>query len=462
MKRIVLCFDGTWQSVDDPSSVSNVVRVAQAVKAVAENGVDQICYYQAGVGSDGGIDRILGGVFGVGLQNNVKRALAFLSLNWTEDGDEIYIFGFSRGAYTARAVAGVIGAVGGIPRQEHFDRLADFWNYYRIDPEVRNADTPEARAKKQEMRDLCYPDDAEKGKVPIIKCLGVWDTVGSYGIPAGYGLSGLARRLTSWTKGFHDHEFGRHVGFGLHALAIDERRRGFPPTAWTIEKGKSLPAGNHVEQVWFAGVHSNIGGSYRYTGLSDLALIWMMARVEDLTGLEFDVDVVADNFWPCAACSLYNSVSPWALLSRLMPHRRKVLSDTAVHTRKGHERQYINEMVHWSVIERRGRIGVADETRYVTYGPKNLPKVIPGERVAGKTDREAELINACRENGNARFKACARNRPLDDTKRGRRARRLAGLQAAWRSLTDPQTALANTPVRAAQAEEAAAIRPEGT
>ena len=107
MKRIVLCFDGTWQSVDDPSSVSNVVRVAQAVKAVAENGVDQICYYQAGVGSDGGIDRILGGVFGFGLQNNVKRALAFLSLNWTEEATDLH-FRLFRG-YTARAVAGVIG-----------------------------------------------------------------------------------------------------------------------------------------------------------------------------------------------------------------------------------------------------------------------------------------------------------------------------------------------------------------
>jgi hypothetical protein len=171
----------------------------------------------------------------------------------------------------------------------------------------------------------------------------------------------------------------------------------------------------------------------------------MMARVEDLTGLEFDVDVVADNFWPCAACSLYNSVSPWALLSRLIPHRRKVLSDTPMRTRKGHERQYINEMVHWSVIERRGRIGVADETRYVTYWPRNLPKVIPDERVARKTDKEAELINACRESGNARFTACARNRALDDPKRGRRARRLARLQASWRSLTNPETELGEHP-----------------
>src|SRR5262249_3792871 len=343
-----------------------------------------------------------------------------------------YIFGFSRGAYTARAVAGVIGAVGGIPKQEHFDRLTDFWNYYRIDPKVRNADTPEARAKKKEMPDLCYPDDAERDKYPIIKCLGVWDTVGSYGIPAGLGLGGLARRLTSWTKGFHDHEFGRHVGVGLHALAIDERRRGFPPTAWTIEKGEKLPDGNHVEQVWFTGAHSNVGGSYRCSGLSDLALIWMMARVEELTGLEFDVEWVADNFWPCAACSLYNSVPGWMLLSKVIPNRRKVLSDQPVRTGGGRQRQYINEKVHWSVIERRGKIGVVDETRYVTYGPKNLPKVIPDERIAHKSVKEAEFIKACLDKGNPRHKGCVLSRPLDDTKRDRRARRLARLQASWR------------------------------
>lgn len=431
MKRLVLCFDGTWQSVDAPDSVTNVVRVAQAINGEStKDHVQQVLYYQAGVGSDGGIDRILGGVFGVGLRNNVKRALAFLSLNWNEDGDEIYIFGFSRGAYTARAVSGVIGAVGGIPKQEHFDRLGEFWDYYRIDPKVRNADTEEARLKKKQMRDLCYPEDAERDKYPIIKCLGVWDTVGSYGIPAGIGLSGLARRLTSWTKGFHDQEFGRHVGIGLHALAIDERRRGFPPTAWTIEKDKKFPAENHVEQVWFIGAHSNVGGSYRYSGLSDLALIWMMARVAELTGLEFDKKYIADNFWPCAACSLYNSVPGWMLLSKLRPFLRKVLSDQPVsRTGDGRQWQYINEKVHWSVIERLGKIGVVDETRYRTYGPKNLAKVIAEERVAHKTAMEDEFIKACAgSDSNARHKACALSRPIDASKR---ARRVARMRASW-------------------------------
>ena len=450
MKRIALCFDGTWQSVDDPVSVSNVVRVAQAIKAVATGDVEQITYYQAGVGSDGGIDGFLGGVFGVGLRNNVKRALAFLSLNYTEQ-DEIYIFGFSRGAYTARAVAGVIGAIGGIPMQEHFDKLEDFWNYYRIDPKVRNADTDKACQKKWDIRNLClpgvpgeypkgpgnYPKDLKKAvedlgndATRIIKCVGVWDTVGSYGVPSGYGLDGLARRFTSWTKGFHDQEFGKHAQIGLHALAIDERRRGFPPTAWRITN-TPLDPDQLVEQVWFAGAHSNVGGSYRCSGLSDLALIWMMARVEDAAGLEFDKDVIQENFWPCATCSLYNSVPPWMVVSRLFPHRREVLSDRPLGSRDGSEQKYLNEMVHWSVLERRGRIGVCDETRYRPYRPRNLPKDIPKARTAEKTKKEQEFIDACSRTENERMKGCVMARQLNEKKRNRRARRLAKLQASW-------------------------------
>src|SRR4051812_27733029 len=134
LKRIVICYDGTWSALTNPDEVTNVVRVAQAVKPVSADGIPQVVYYNAGVGSGGPIDRFLGGVFGAGLRDNVKRGLAFLSLNWDPEelpdspvADEIYIFGFSRGAYSARALAGVIGAIGGIPKQASFDQLEDIW-----------------------------------------------------------------------------------------------------------------------------------------------------------------------------------------------------------------------------------------------------------------------------------------------------------------------------------------------
>jgi len=118
----------------------------------------------------------------------------------------------------------------------------------------------------------------------------VWDTVGSYGIPAGLGLAPLARYFTLFVLGFHDTSFGDHVEVGLHAVGVDEHRRPFVPTFWTIPRGQK-PKG-HVEQTWFAGAHCNVGGGYSDAGLSDQALVWLVARLQALTGLEFDLNAV--------------------------------------------------------------------------------------------------------------------------------------------------------------------------
>jgi uncharacterized protein (DUF2235 family) len=135
MRRIVICFDGTWNQVNRPKRITNVVKFAQAVEKVASDGVTQIVYYNSGVGTGDLPDRILGGFIGRGVKANIKRALGFLALNFKE-GDEIYIFGFSRGAYSARALAGVIGAAG-IPRQAEFEQIERIWNYYRTPPQRR-------------------------------------------------------------------------------------------------------------------------------------------------------------------------------------------------------------------------------------------------------------------------------------------------------------------------------------
>jgi hypothetical protein len=365
MKRLVICYDGTWNAVTNPDEVTNVVRVAQAIRSVAEDGTTQVVYYNAGVGSGGPIDRFVGGVFGAGLRNNVKRGLAFLSLNWDPQdpdnpvADEIYIFGFSRGAYSARALAGVIGAIGGIPKQSSFDQLEEIWNHYRKTKEER-------AAGDDRIKSLIYP--MPEGKKPIIKCVAVWDTVGSYGVPAGLGLGALARKFTSWTQGFHDNEIGNYIEFGLHAMAIDEERRAFPATSWVTKEEKDREG---VEQVWFVGAHSNVGGGYKESGLSDMALLWMISRVAELTGLEFDDDYIKEHFWPCAACSLYRSNRGW-LISSLWPFRRPIpahLKDPA----KGEER-LVNAKVHWSVEQRHGRSGLVDQKKYLRYAPKNLPK----------------------------------------------------------------------------------------
>jgi Uncharacterized alpha/beta hydrolase domain (DUF2235) len=430
MKRLVICYDGTWNAVTNPDEVTNVVRVAQAIKSVADDGTTQVVYYNAGVGSGGPIDRFVGGVFGAGLRNNVKRGLAFLSLNWDPEeqpdnpvADEIYIFGFSRGAYSARALAGVIGAIGGIPRQASFDQLEKIWDHYRKTKEERAQD--DAEIKK-----LIYPMPPDKKL--IIKCVGVWDTVGSYGVPAGLGLGALARKFTSWTRGFHDNEIGDYIEYGLHAMAIDEERRAFPATSWVTSKPEDRPG---VEQVWFAGAHSNVGGGYKESGLSDLALLWMIARVAELTKLEFDNDYIQEHFWPCAACSLYRSNRGW-LISSIWPFRRPVPAHLKAPV-PGAER-LINAKVHWSVHQRHGKSALVDEKKYLKYAPKNLPEEVDYTK---RTEREDKLIALCRDNKEHRKRgACAlyRELPAEQGWLDRwRTRRLRRFREEWAK--DPAT-----------------------
>jgi uncharacterized protein (DUF2235 family) len=428
MKRLVICYDGTWNAVTKPDEVTNVVRMAQAVKSVASDAVEQVVYYNAGVGSGGPLDQFLGGVFGVGLRNNVKRGLAFLSLNWDpqEPGnpvaDEIYIFGFSRGAYSARALAGVIGAIGGIPKQSSFDELEQIWNHYRKSKEEKERDKEED-AKK--IANWIYPMAVDRK--PVIKCLGVWDTVGSYGVPAGLGLGALARKLTSWTRGFHDNEIGDEIEYGLQAMAIDEARRSFPATEWVTRMAEDRRG---IEQVWFAGTHSNIGGGYKECGLSDLALIWMIARVRDQTGLQFDEDYIKEHFWPCAACSLYRSNRGW-LISGLLPFRRAI-PEHGKRPQEGVER-LINDKVHWSVRTRLGKVAIVDEHRYFRYAPKNLPK---HSEIVEPSKTEMRLIGLCRASmENKKKQGCALHRERSVERQGWlerwRSRRFRRFRKEW-------------------------------
>jgi uncharacterized protein (DUF2235 family) len=464
MKRIVLCFDGTWNTLTNPDEVTNVVRVGQALKAVGTDGVPQVVYYNNGVGSGGPIDRFLGGVFGVGVKSNVKRGLTFLSFNYDsgdkpeDPPDEIYIFGFSRGAYTARALAGVLGAIGGIPIVSKFGEAEKFWTHYRKKQRTE--------ADKKDIAQNLYPVP-KNGK--LIKCVAVWDTVGSYGIPTGIGLGGLARWLTSWTRNFRDNEIGKHIEYGFHAMAIDERRRAFSATAWVPRHGrpgevedpaKQQLADPDVEQVWFAGAHANVGGGYIQTGLSDHALIWMMARVQEKTGLEFDEDYVRDNFWPCSACSAYRSYRGWWVSSiwpaiRTIPKVIPKIVKTAVGAAGGAalpgQGAILDGRVHWSVKERLKRISLVDQDRYEAYLPKNLLEhaddIVWTEKRTGAQpeDLEVRLIDLCLANGeNKRKETCALYRSLQGMDSGwrwwvrARARRMRQLRDKWRDILVPQ------------------------
>ncbi len=226
----------------------------------------QITYYGQGVGTGNLVDHYSGGAFGDGLEDNIHEAYRFLVANY-ELGDEIFLFGFSRGAFTARSLAGMIRKCG-ILRREAADRYRDATALYRTQ------EHPDDQGPVKFRQDFSLNgSDSIK-----IKLIGVWDTVGSLGIP----LRGL-RALTRQDYQFHDTELSGSVELAYHALAIDEHRAPFEPTLWAFQP----KPGQTIEQVWFCGAHSDVGGGYAENGLSDITLDWMIGKAKT-AGLALD------------------------------------------------------------------------------------------------------------------------------------------------------------------------------
>ncbi len=271
MKRLVVCCDGTWNKPDN-QTITNVEKIARTVQSDsgATGGSSQFVYYVSGVGAGSyAADRILGGAFGFGLFHNVIACYRFLAQNY-EPGDEIFIIGFSRGAYTARSVAGMVGRVGLLTKRSLVEeRLpAAVHLYQRTDP-------PEG-ALGESIEEFTH-DHCHRAPVHF---LGVFDTVGALGVP---GFMRLAPR-------FHDVQLSARVLRARHALAIDETRMKFAPSFWEGSVGAPTQD-ERVKQVWFEGAHSDVGGGYRATGLSDTSLLWMV-REAHAAGLVFDVPLL--------------------------------------------------------------------------------------------------------------------------------------------------------------------------
>ena len=397
MKRIVVLIDGTWnkEGTGDDTNVAKLhagqkVITRYFIKARAANGTIQNARYHDGVGTEGDLlAKLLGGAIGIGLKKIIRECYQFVVKDY-ENGDEIYIIGFSRGAYAARALAGLIGA-SGIQRRSQPDLFEIAWQHYRVKPMARRQLQNASSTEQKSIRE--YETAAARDgfhDTRNIKAVAVWDTVGSYGIPAGFGLAPLARYFTLAVLGFHDTSFGDHIEVGLHAVAVDEHRRSFVPTFWTTAKGKQ-PKG-HVEQTWFVGAHCNVGGGYSDSGLSDQALIWMIARLQALTGLEFDLQAVRSNTQPSIDSPVIDSTVGWPV-DHYLPHYRKVLSPVAVHhgwltNSEDLNEEHINERLHWSILAKRGsRAGSP-------YHPPNLPSLVSTDKVAAITKEEELLLHS--------------------------------------------------------------------
>lgn len=275
-KRLVICCDGTWNRPDS-DHVTNIEKIARTVATDLDStdGVQQLVLYLAGVGAGSyAADRLLGGAFGFGLFANVRNGYRFLALNY-EPGDEIFVFGFSRGAYTARSLAGMLGRVGLLTREALVaDKLPEaVARYQRKGPASGSFGESDAEFR----RDHCHPGSP-------VRMLGVFDTVGALGVPGAWRTS----------HQFHDVNLGPSVQCARQALAIDEQRLKFEPCLWEADEETRLAdeRSGRVQQVWFEGAHSDVGGGYADTGLCDTTLLWM-ATEANRCGLVFDASLLA-------------------------------------------------------------------------------------------------------------------------------------------------------------------------
>lgn len=311
-KTIVFCADGTWNSPnqdddrDGEREYTNVYKVYSALMGMPTDGVGgkkpegekllrdadgrvtQIAKYIKGVGTTGSkfIDYLCGAT-GLGVVSRIIRGYTFISRNY-EPGDDIVILGFSRGAYTARALAGMISSEGlllGQQRSAHLSKddaysiATDVWSNYI------------ARRKGQQVLDEIFESYGDVPRqntrahlkagdlieVPQIKAVGVWDTVGALGFPDIFG-NGIKKDHFQ----FADLKLGIKIRHGFHAVSLDEQRNPFLPTLW------EAPAdGQVIEQVLFAGAHADVGGGYDEAGLSNIPLTWMIGKLKEC-GVRFD------------------------------------------------------------------------------------------------------------------------------------------------------------------------------
>lgn len=275
MANIVICADGTWSRPEEDLAKdfpTNVLKLARAIQpsgksraAGSSEVFHQHVFYDWGLGSYH--NALAGGITGAGIHKNILDCYRYLVQNISPK-DKIFLFGFSRGAYTVRAVSGLIYNCGIVKRPDA-RLISEAWRIYKSPSKA------------------CHPDGAtatmfrEQHALSsrAVHFVGVWDTVGALGLP--FGVLGLLDAKDE----FYDTKMGANVSFARHAMAIDETREDFIPTLWTPRPGVD------VKQVWFAGVHSDVGGSYGpdHNGneAADVSLQWMMEEAQS-AGLQVE------------------------------------------------------------------------------------------------------------------------------------------------------------------------------
>ena len=339
VKRIVVCFDGTWNKPAaealpaDQQVESNVRRFYESVQDRAPDGTQQIKWYDHGVGTQW-YDRFVGGAIGAGLEMNIIQGYEFLAKEYAE-GDEVYVLGFSRGAYTARSLVGMIRNCGLIKRQLLDLRVAMAYGIYR----TRNDDADSFTAK------LFRSSFSREIKINFV---GVWDTVGALGIPLD-----ILKDVNMKFYEFHDTKLSSIVENAFHAIAVDEHRQDYDVCLWDPA---AMPQ-EKLEQRWFIGAHCDVGGGYPDRRLSDMTLRWIQDKAGAL-GLALSPVQVGDRNYLGEFTDSYAKFLG-GIYAKKNPRHYRVIGAT----------QFGNEKVDDSVQRRR------KEDR--DYEPQNdgLPKI---------------------------------------------------------------------------------------
>lgn len=295
-KRIAMFLDGTW---NEPGDNTNVWRMKLMVADRDDDGARQITYYDTGVGTKW-YERFRGGAFATGLSKNVREAYQWLMENY-DDGDEVFVFGFSRGAYTARSLTGMIAKCGLLRPGAPMPVVQVFERYAR-GAMATPLWTLEFQKKYKDRTDFSLEESwlLEYAKRIDIQFIGVWDTVGTLGVPIGR-IKGISRS----SMYYHHIRLSKIFKNTFQALAIDEHRKPYRPALWTKFIPKQDDDENaaadadpeetdpHIEQRWFIGAHSNIGGGYRNDPLAQVPLEWLQQKAK-ATGLHFRNEIRLD------------------------------------------------------------------------------------------------------------------------------------------------------------------------
>ncbi|MGO3229270.1 MAG: DUF2235 domain-containing protein [Oceanisphaera sp.] len=296
-QRLIVLFDGTW---NDPQDNTNVVKLARSIAPFAGK-YRQRFYYNPGVGTRKAT-RLLGGMFGVGLSKHLLQGYDWLARHY-RPGDEVWVFGFSRGAYTARSMVGMIRKCGLLhivtPNQ-----LSLAERLYRDKSAAPNSE-------------ICQQFRRQYSQEITIHLLGVWDTVGALGVP---GTMLSERGTYSW----HDTQLSKIVERAYQAIALDEHRAVYQAVPWTNHNGQKKPAQLAVEQRWFIGAHANVGGGYLNDPLADLPLAWMQQQASN-AGLLLTPVIPAKQAWLSAPTDSYQAF----LAGWYARYRHLFYSDTA-------------------------------------------------------------------------------------------------------------------------------------